>query len=104
MEKAENLYLKIYMAFIDCSWALDSVVQKLFLQSPKDQRVQDKYIRKIKDIYIHICAKIKIEYEWKKFRLERGGKEGEPISPNLYTCLLEQASIFIKGREQQTLP
>jgi hypothetical protein len=45
--------------------------QKFFLQSPKNQRVQDKYFRKIKATYIQICAKIKIDYEWKKFRLER---------------------------------
>jgi len=49
--------------------------QTLIQESPKNQRVQDKYVRKIKGVYIHICAKIKIEYEWKKFRLERGGKK-----------------------------
>jgi hypothetical protein len=76
--------------------------QKFVMQSPKNQRVQDKYFRNIKDIYLHVCAKIKIEYEWKKFRLERGANEGDPISPNLFTLLPEH--IFIKGREQQTLP
>jgi len=75
--------------------------QKFVLHSPKNQRVQDKYIRKIKDICLYICSKIKIEYVWKKFRLERGGKEGDPISPNLFARLLEH--IFIKEREQQTL-
>lgn len=63
MEKAEEFCLKIYMAFIDCSWAFEAMEQTFIQLSPKNQRVEDKYVRKIKVIYIHICAKIKIEYE-----------------------------------------
>jgi hypothetical protein len=37
------------------------------------------------------------EFEGKKFRLERGAKHGDPVSPNLFTCLLEH--IFRKLTE-----
>ena len=63
MEKTKEFYLKVYITFIDRSWAFDSIEQMFVLHSPKNQRVQDKYFRKIKDIYIYICAKIQIEYE-----------------------------------------
>jgi hypothetical protein len=76
--------------------------QKFIQLSPKNQRGEDKYVRKIMGIYIYIYTKIQIQCERKKFRLERGGKEGDPISPNMFTRLLEY--IFIKEREQQTLP
>jgi hypothetical protein len=61
MDKAEEFYLKIYRAFIDCSWAFESMEQTFVLHSPKNQRAQDKYIRKMKDMCIYICAEIKIE-------------------------------------------
>jgi hypothetical protein len=94
--------LKIYINFNDYKRAFDSVEKKFVPHSPKNQGVYDKYITTIKDIYIHICAKIKIESEGKTFRLERGGKKGDPISSHVLTCLLEH--IFIQGREQQTVP
>jgi hypothetical protein len=44
MEKAEEFYLKIYMTFNDYKRAFDSMEQKFFPHSPKNQGVQDKYI------------------------------------------------------------
>jgi hypothetical protein len=61
MGKTEEFYLKIYINFKDYKRAFDLVEQKFVPHSPKNQGAYDKYIRKIKDIYIHICAKIKIE-------------------------------------------
>jgi hypothetical protein len=46
MQKAEEFCLKIYIIFIDYKTTFNSVEEKFVQQSAKNQRVQDKYIKK----------------------------------------------------------
>ena len=82
------------MAFIDYRKFLGSAVQKFLLQALKNQGFQDKYSTIIRIIYNHSHEKIKMDSEEEKFKLEREGKQCDPISPQVFTCLLEH--IFRK--------
>ena len=48
-----------------------------------------KYIRAIGKIYLDGRAKVKTEQEGAMFRVKRGVKQGDPISPKLFTSILE---------------
>jgi hypothetical protein len=82
------------MTFIDYRKAVDYGEQKFVLQALKNQAVQDKYSRIIKIVYNNSYEKIKMDSEGEKFRLETGGKQSHPFSPQVFTCLLEH--IFRK--------
>jgi hypothetical protein len=98
-------------AFIDYKKAFDSVARKFVLQALKNQGAQDICIKIIMIIYNHKYGKIKNNSEREEFRLERGVKKGDPISPKLFTCLLEHVfrilnwsnkhGLNINGRKYQ---
>ena len=89
LEKATEFNIKMYIAFIDYNKAFDSVEQTYVLQALSKQGVEHKYISILSQIYNQNYAKIKTEREGEPFPLERGVKQGDPISPKLFTAVLE---------------
>ncbi|GBP37630.1 Putative uncharacterized transposon-derived protein F52C9.6 [Eumeta japonica] len=53
------------------------------------QGVQEKYIRIIKNVYTASTAKVKLEYEGSEFPIKRGVRQGDPISPKIFSAVLE---------------
>lgn len=90
LEIAEEYNIKIHIAFVDYRKAFDTVEHTSVLNSLKAIGVDNKYIRLIGKLYTNSTAKIRTEIEGTPFKIERGVKQGDPISPKLFTCLLEQ--------------
>ena len=89
IEKMEEFNRCLHIAFIDNTKAFDLVEHKCVLQALADQGIQSKYTRLLAKIYNNCYAKIRIQTEGSVFKLERGVKQGDPLSPKLFTCLLE---------------
>lgn len=53
------------------------------------QGVPKKYIRIIKNIYLNSTAQIKLESIGEEFPIARGVRQGDPLSPKLFSALLE---------------
>lgn len=89
-EKGREFNMTFYCCFIDYSKAFDSLEHNSIWQALKNQGVENQYIRILEHIYRNSKAKIKLEKEGKEIRIERGVRQGDPISPKLFTAVLEE--------------
>jgi hypothetical protein len=92
VEKFEEFQKNLHIAFIDYSKAFDSVEVCHLLKALKNQNVPEKYVRIIKNIYETSKASLTVGTCGEKFSLERGVKQGDPMSPKLFNAVLE--SVF----------
>lgn len=92
IEKYQEFNKELHIAFIDYTKAFDTVEICYLLKALQDQEIPDKYIRLMKHIYEKSQASIYLEKPGEKFKLQRGVKQGDPMSPKLFNVVLE--SIF----------
>lgn len=88
-EKGKEHNLTFYCSFVDYSKAFDTIEHEKIWNALKNQGVEHKYIRILKNIYSNSKAKIKLEKEGKEIKMERGVRQGDPLSPKLFTAVLE---------------
>ncbi|CAG9094113.1 unnamed protein product [Plutella xylostella] len=94
IERYNEYNKKLYVAFIDYSKAFDSISHAKLWESLAEQGIHSKYIHLLKSLYSQASAKIKLERIGDSFDIQRGVKQGDPLSPKLFTALLE--SVFRK--------
>lgn len=99
LEKADEFNNNLYLAFVDYNKAFDSVEHESVMQALTRQGIHTKYINILTNLYKNSYAKVKTELEGVPFQIERGVKQGDPISPKLFTCVLEDVFRKIKWRK-----
>lgn len=90
IEKSKEYNMPLYCCFVDYSKAFDSLEHEKIWQALKNQGIENKYIRIIRNIYKNSSARIKLEREGKKINIERGVRQGDPLSPKLFSAVLEE--------------
>lgn len=80
------------MCFIDYKKAFDSIDRNRIWSSLREQGVSQKYINIINSVYSRCRARIRLEREGAEFPINRGARQGDPLSPKIFTVVLE--SIF----------
>lgn len=88
--KSKEHNLVFYCCFVDYCKAFDSLEHEMIWKALKNQGIEHKYIRILKNIYESSSAKIKLEREGNKIKIKRGVRQGDPISPKLFNAVLEE--------------
>ncbi|GBP74681.1 Retrovirus-related Pol polyprotein from type-2 retrotransposable element R2DM; Endonuclease [Eumeta japonica] len=94
VEKYNEYNKPLYMAFIDYTKAFDSISHEEIWDSLKNQEIPTLYIKIIKSIYAKSKARIKLESLGETFKIERGVRQGDPLSLKLFSEVLE--NVFRK--------
>lgn len=96
-----NEYNKTYfLGFVDYNKAFDSLEHAYIWEALRNQNVQDGYIRTLKNIYSKSTAQVRLEKSGEQFPIERGVRQGDPISPKLFSAVLELIFRNLDWKEQ----
>lgn len=89
LQKYKEYNKVYYLGFVDFNKAFDSLEHQYIWESLERQGIHKKYIRILKNIYQKSTAQIKLETTGDEFPIERGVRQGDPISPKLFSAVLE---------------
>ena len=89
IEKTVEFKKPLCMAFIDYEKAFDSVEISAVMRAIRKQGIDEAYVQTLEDIYNDGSATIKLHKESKKIPIKKGVRQGDTISPKLFTATLE---------------
>lgn len=89
IEKCIEYNKPLILIFVDYEKAFDSVNQQRLLEALSECRIDYRYTTLIKHIYNNATASVRLHEDTKKFRIEKGVRQGDTLSPLLFITLLE---------------
>ena len=93
-EKCREYNIPLCVAFVDYEKAFDSVQTQAILTSLQEQGTEYVYIEILKDTYTDSSVTVHLHKESEKIRIKRGVRQGDTISPKLFTATLESIILF----------
>ena len=78
-------------AFIDIENAFDSVEASAVMKTLRRHEVEEIYVKILEEIYKESMATIKLHKVSEKIAIQKEIKQGNIISPKLFTAVLEEA-------------
>ena len=93
-EKCREWHKPLWVAAVDFKKAFDTVRHSYLWDALVEAEVPDKYIQTLQKLYNNQTGVVVGEKVSKEFSIDRGTKQGDPISPPLFNCVLER--IFRK--------
>ena len=99
LEKASEYQIPLYMAFIDYEKAFDSIKHKTVFDALTKQGVQTKFINILKKAYNGGTAQIRTDIMSEKVKIMKGVRQGDTLSPILFTAALEEIFRRVDIRE-----
>ena len=96
IEKSEEYQLPLVIGFIDYEKAFDSVEHFSIFEALRKINVNETYVKILENIYEGATARVHLDNHISEpFVIERGVRQGDPISPKLFTATIEE--IFKKA-------
>ena len=93
-KKKPNEYkIPLCFTFVDYQKAFDSIEFTPLFTALANQGVDPAYITILRDLYNGATSTLKLHKDSNKISLERGARQGDNISPKLFTACLQDAII-----------
>lgn len=83
--------MPLVLIFIDYEKAFDSIELQTILEALNQSRIDYRYTSLIRNIYKNATSNVRLYEDTEKFNIERGVRQGDNISPKLFTAALELA-------------
>ncbi|VDM62392.1 unnamed protein product [Angiostrongylus costaricensis] len=84
------------LAFIDLKKTFDSIEVEAVMESLDSQRVPAQYIMILLDLYKNFTTKITVFYNSNIIDVKRGVRQGDTISPKLFTVTVENVERMLE--------
>ena len=94
IERSNEFELPLCMAFVDYEKAFDSVSSLAVIEALRQSNIDSGYIQLIGNIYKEATAKLKLHKTSNAFKIRKGVRQGDTISPKLFNAVLQE--IFKK--------
>ena len=95
--------IPLCFAFVDYEKAFDSIKFTPLFTALANQGVDPAYYTILRDLYNGATSTLKLHKDSNKISLERGVRQGDNISPKLFTaCLRMPSSIRSTGRKKES--
>ena len=89
IEKFQEFNRPLYIVFIDYQKAFDTLLHSSIWEALLSQEVALDYIEVIKNIYDNSTSRVKLESNGPVIQINRGVRQGDPISPTIFIAVLE---------------
>lgn len=89
-EKCSEYQIPLFMAFIDYEKAFDSIGHGAVMEALQNQGVPQTYINTLTNAYTGGTAQIRTDKTSGTIEIERGVRQGDTLSPILFTAALEE--------------
>ena len=101
IEKLSEYQMPLWICAIDFKKAFDTVEHFSIWESLKAHAVPDNYIAVITALYTDQVGKVISPTESRNFKLERGTKQGDPMSPAIFNAVLELVFLKVQPKWRQ---
>ena len=96
IEKSNEYNLPLYIGFIDYKKAFDTVEHFAIFEALRKTNVNATYINILQNIYNQATARVRLDkLVSTEFPIHRGVRQGDPLSPKLFTAVMEE--VFKKA-------
>ena len=96
IEKSNEYNLPLCIGFIDYEKAFDTVEHFAIFEALRKTNVNETYINILQNIYNQATARVHLDkLVSTEFPIHRGVRQGDPLSPKLFTAVMEE--VFKKA-------
>jgi len=89
MERTNEYELPLCLGSIDFEKAFDSVSLAAVLNSLEHQGIESAYIKLLRNTYSTATSVVRLHQDSEKFKVGKGVRQGDSISPKLFSAVLE---------------